>query len=326
MVRRAFVGYSTPIGYDYSHKASKAPSDSEDSDSPNPILDSPYGLMILFDEIVFACRSLCPENLRNAPFVRFLDEESLAPDLSDIDYDILRDAAKTLEKLGDQAIKAQPKKKFLTGSTLLRKSGVYWKGIDNHSRGITVGGFTKMGNQTFDNVALDGLILERLGDDSLELVSNSLLQQFIDIDSSPLGQVKLAELLTINNIHSYQSPSGPYHPVIDEVRGDPYISDFRKWLSQQKNSIDPKELKDAKGAVEASLQKAQDDLFLKYLDPKGYALNIGKSALLDGLGSLIPGVGLGASVLEEGLRFKDARKLRWQGFLVSTRGKIPPRK
>jgi hypothetical protein len=326
MGRRAFVGYSTPLAYDYRNKASKAPSDSDDSDSPNPILDSPFGLMILFDEIVFACRSLCPENLRNASFVRFLDEEGLAPDLSDIDYEKLETAAERLEKLGKQALHAQPQKKVISRITTLRQSGIYWSGVDNHSREITVGGFAKMGNQTLENVALDGLILERLGDDSLELVSNSLLQQFVDIDSSPLGQVKLAELLTINNIHSYQSPLGPYHPVIEEVRADPYISDFRKWLSQQKNSIDAQELKDAKEAVEASLQKAQDELFLKYLDPKGYALNIGKSALLEGLGLLMPGIGLGASVLEEGLRYNEARKIRWQGFLVSLRGKIPPRK
>lgn len=322
MTRRAFVGYSTPIGYDYKNKASKAPSDPDDSDSPNPIIDSPFGLMLLFDEIIFACRSLCPENLRNAPFVRFLDEEGLAPNLSDIDYEKLETGAKTLEELSEQALQAQPDKEFINWSTILRQSGIHWRGVDNHSRGIMLGGLEKMANQTFENIVLDEIILERLGDDSLELVSNSHLQQLVDIDSSPLGQVKLAEILTINNIHSYQSPLGPYHPVIDEVRADPYISDFRKWLSQQKNSIDQKELRDIKSEVEASIQKAQNELFLKYLDPKGYALNVGKSALLEGLGLLIPGIGLGASVLEEGLHYSGSRKIRWQGFLVSTRSKI----
>src|SRR5689334_3222402 len=80
--RIAFVGLSGPIFYDYNNQATRAASDL--IDSPNPVLDSPFGLMLLFDEVWFLCRSLCPENLRGASFVKFVDETSLLPKTDDI--------------------------------------------------------------------------------------------------------------------------------------------------------------------------------------------------------------------------------------------------
>src|SRR5260370_15334750 len=82
LMRTDFVGLSTPLFYDYRHPASRAPSDLYSS--PNPILDSPFGLMLLYDEIWFLCRSLCPENMRESPHVRFLDERKMLPPLRDL--------------------------------------------------------------------------------------------------------------------------------------------------------------------------------------------------------------------------------------------------
>lgn len=81
--------------------------------------------MILFDDIIFACRSFCTENLRNASFVRFLDEEGLAPNLSDIDYDKLQTGAKTLEKLSKQAVQVKPEKEFVDLGSIVKQSVVY---------------------------------------------------------------------------------------------------------------------------------------------------------------------------------------------------------
>jgi hypothetical protein len=203
----------------------------------------------------------------------------------------------------------------------VRAAGVHWDGTDNHSRQITVGGYTAMGNQTFANVLIDSIILERLGDPSLELVGNSFLQQFVDEDTSALGQAKLAELLTINGVHSYQAIDGPDTTFIDEARADRYLKSFRRWMSEKRALADPRELKDIKEAVEASLRRIQDELFLKWLDPAGHAINVGKSVLLDAIGVLLPGAEVVASAIEEGLRYRKAKELRWQGFIVSMRNK-----
>ncbi len=73
MVKRALVGTSTPIGYDYKNQAQKASSDLDDS--PNPIIYGSMGLFIIYDEIWFACESLCPQSMRHLPYVKFLDRE-----------------------------------------------------------------------------------------------------------------------------------------------------------------------------------------------------------------------------------------------------------
>ena len=49
--RTAYIGISYPLLYDYEHQANKGPNDL--SDSPNPIIESPLGLMIFYDEILF---------------------------------------------------------------------------------------------------------------------------------------------------------------------------------------------------------------------------------------------------------------------------------
>ena len=74
--RIAYIGISYPLLYDYRHQASKCANDL--SSSPNPIIESPLGLMVLYDEILFLCRSICPNNMRNLPYVKFVDE--LYPD------------------------------------------------------------------------------------------------------------------------------------------------------------------------------------------------------------------------------------------------------
>ncbi len=320
-MRRAFIGYSSPIGYDYGDAARDAQID--DNPAPNPILDSPFGLMLLFDELVFASKDLCPINMRNLPFVRILDELG-AVDLSDVRWEDLNNFEKSEHaRLAARVSGSEPYgKHHVDYKDAVRNAGFRWGMADNHSRSIRVGGFSAMGNPTFDKVAIDLIILERLRDESLELVGNSFLHQHTEDRDRLLGQVKLAETLVIDEIHSYQGILGPYHPVIDEARGDSYLTDFRRWVSKQKGSADVNELKDIKRDVEASLRRFQDDLFLKWLDPKGHAINFGKSLLLDGVGLLVPGVGTVASAVEESVRYRKSREWRWQGFLAKLRGRV----
>ena len=77
MKRIGYVGLSTPSFYDYRTRASRAPSDR--GSSPNPIVEGAFGAMLLYDELWFLCRSLCPENMRSLPYVKFLDERNQVP-------------------------------------------------------------------------------------------------------------------------------------------------------------------------------------------------------------------------------------------------------
>jgi hypothetical protein len=57
MARIAFIGLSGPMGYDYNNYQDK------NSTIPNPILEAPLGLMVLYDKILFLHPSLCPKSM-----------------------------------------------------------------------------------------------------------------------------------------------------------------------------------------------------------------------------------------------------------------------
>ena len=123
--RIAFIGLSTPLFYDYRNPASEAISDLRSS--PNPILDSPFGLFLLFDEIWFLCRSLCPENMRDLPYVKFLDESGKLPSLNNIEKRS-NDILGTVEE--DPAFSKRHQKyydSFKIYRETTRRVGIYWE-------------------------------------------------------------------------------------------------------------------------------------------------------------------------------------------------------
>src|SRR5258706_10403469 len=102
--------------------------------------------MLLFDEIVFVTRSLCPENMRDCSFVRFLDEEGLAPSPERKDWSGVREVLKTDPRWAQIAERAEgtPRPRF---TPTIRDLGVYWDGaVDNHTHGLRVGTLQTTGN------------------------------------------------------------------------------------------------------------------------------------------------------------------------------------
>jgi hypothetical protein len=128
-MRRAFVGLSAPLFYDYRYPAMNANGEEE----PNPILDSPFGLFLLFDEIWFLSRSLCPQSMRGLPYVKFLEESDMLPPLADIavpDYQEIMSfdssSAERYERLYGS---------FSDYQETVRRVGITWDAAaDNHSK------------------------------------------------------------------------------------------------------------------------------------------------------------------------------------------------
>jgi hypothetical protein len=65
--RSAYIGLSGPLCYDYKNKLN--------TDYPNPILEAPVGLMVLYDEAVFLNEIVCPKSMRNLDFVKFISDK-----------------------------------------------------------------------------------------------------------------------------------------------------------------------------------------------------------------------------------------------------------
>ncbi|MDR4492421.1 MAG: hypothetical protein R2685_16250 [Candidatus Nitrosocosmicus sp.] len=71
MTRVAFVGLSGPTGYDYKNYQDKK------SIIPNPILEAPLGLMVLYDKILFLHPSVCPKSMLKLLLIEFLSEKKI---------------------------------------------------------------------------------------------------------------------------------------------------------------------------------------------------------------------------------------------------------
>lgn len=226
-MRRALVGYSTPIGYDYLSPAIK--DDQGRTKQANPVIVGSMGLMLLYDEIWFAEEWLCPLSMRQLSYCRFLDREK--PQLiklvekmpriersSDFEYPDLNDVDE--EGFGG----------FI--------EGYYGKsnGVDNHS-------FT--GNPTPENLLRDLELVDQCDELTFELAMNDFTHRFLFPEGleylNARSQLELLELaesaLNVVSMYDITGVSGPYHPVIETMRESSFLSSFRDWANQETSNL-----------------------------------------------------------------------------------------
>ena len=315
-MRVAYVGLLSPVFYDYGVDATKTASD--DVSSPNPILESSFGLMLLFDEIWFLCRSLCPENMRHLPYVRFLDETNLLPNLRRTNYSALDDLHEQILK--SKGIKVRDK--TVPYDFVRKNMGIYWDAKpDTHTHTLLIAGKSFMARPAVENLFFDMEIVHHLSittKKEIELITNSFSEGLLEAPKNPVLKTKLAEILAIDYIPNYLTPIGPYHPAIEEVRENSYLRDFRKWVAAQESPMNRKEILEIKRDVEYTIQEAQDKLFIRQFDLKSYFSSTGKTILGAIVDILVPQVSTIASIGQDGIDFWRNRGHRWQAFLVST--------
>jgi hypothetical protein len=62
---------------------------------PNPILEAPLGLMVLYDEVVFLNETICPKSMQDLDFIKFLsDREDIKDLLEKIDEEKMEEYRK----------------------------------------------------------------------------------------------------------------------------------------------------------------------------------------------------------------------------------------
>lgn len=318
-MRRAFIGLSTPLFYDYSVSVKKAKSDT--ASSPNPILDSPFGLMIFFDELWFLCESLCPENMRNLEFVKYLDETKLLPNLYEIENSELPNTIKNTKL--DAKISEYTSKSFEQYRDVLISTGVDWDSrSDNHTHMLNIGDYqTHASSIGVGNIMFDIAIVNRIESLNLELITNSFTQNLFETNEV-FSYTKLTERMVIDDIPNYLTQNGPYHPVIDELRDNEFLSDFRIWIEKKLQNATFADIQEIKKNVETAIRNEMEKDFLEKFSTKKCFTSIGKTMTMTVLGELIPVVGALDSVNEirsEFTRFANDNNRRWQGFIVSSK-------
>lgn len=314
MKRIGYVGLSTPIYYDYSYKTSE--SEANLSSSPNPILEGAFGAILLYDEIWFLTKSLCPENMRHLSYVKFLNEMNQVPN---VDPNWLPNSEDIFHSFAITEFNNASK----DYEEVKKGAGIYWDAAaDNHTHGLRIGDIILSGNSwNLSNVIYDMLMVERLPE-NVELLTNSFSSRLFKSESSLNNQLRLTELLVLDSVPQFISPAGPYHSCIEEVKESAFLKYFRTWIREDAFKASTNEIAEIKKEVDQKLLEAQRNLFLKHLDPKGSYISLGETLLSVGADTLVPGVSTVKNLMGQLNKEKQIKGVRWQGFIVEARSKI----
>jgi hypothetical protein len=328
-MRKAFVGMSGPTFFDFENSASRTLHDR--ASSPNPILDSPSALILLYDEIWFLCRSLCPESMRKLPFVHFLLEDKLIIERF-TDFTFHDDASDELiAELNDYADR---KDFFGTYDNNLFSLGVSWwrtKGaaIDNHSHGLDLSSLGidhgVASNPTDVRcLLLDHAVMNHLGGD-FELVTNAFMQQVLapvsmegEISQSLLNDTPLVDAIVLKGLPNRLTRSGPDVNFLGELRENGCLPHFRKWVTGYDKRVSVAELREIEDEVTAAIEKHKDSYFKKF-DPKEYSKSISKTVLTEGIGLIVPGFTKAMKFAKGHSEYRELSSGRWSAFIGMAR-------
>jgi len=330
-MRRAYVGVSTPIAYDRENRFSVTAREAFEYGCsynsipyPNPILECPFGLMLLYDEIWFLSRSLCPKNMQDLPYVRFvLDSDHVESIMNKfVDYDDPGFKQIDIEEYV-QLSHAVP---GITAS--LNDIPFDWDAaVGDRSEVFMISGQPMFGMVAkIEAVMIDLVHLSHLNVGDIELVTNRfttpIVERLTSVDSAmstdnASNLAALAELVLLDRIPNYLSVDGPYHKCIEEAREDKYLGHFRNWIASRPQRLSQNGITEVVDAANASFRKLQRDLFDKHLSTQTVYFGSAKSLLYSAIDLLSPGVGIASGVLDTALQGRSAQKVRWQGFLAN---------
>lgn len=234
-MRRALIGFSAPIGYAYRWSAPRTANDM--SSSPNPVLFGSMGLFTLYDELWFACESLCPESMRDLDYVKFVDQEHLgispgAQGLGEFAKAARFEGAATINDLFEGGYADMPD---FVGS----KDAA----VDNHTHGLRFLDMEIGGNLTGRELAADIWLVEHLRHLDFDIVLNPVTAKLAFSGAAGPGwplkkeryeALRIADaIVSLTNLYDITGLAGPYHPCVEEIRNDDLIKNFRRWITDK---------------------------------------------------------------------------------------------
>ena len=309
MKRIAYIGLSYPLLYDYKNKDRLTGNDL--SDAPNPIIESPLGLMILYDELWFLCESLCPYNMRNLSYVKFVDK---------MFKDFYFEGGELFVK---DNYDSKYSKRLDYDSILRRMNLVGIRYLDNHTHGLKLGNIKVSGSSKMENLLFDIYVFNALKErvsDQIEFVSNS---HYTLSESYDFGKdIQMIEKIIIPSISNYLGFDGPYHECMEELRENKYLANFRKWITQNHNNIQKAEINEMSKDVNTAIEQAKNSALKKYLDDNdkyNFFTSTAQTLLTTAVG--IPSAGISiisaiSNIVIKGGKTCNVKNDRWQGFVV----------
>lgn len=329
-MRRALVGLSGPIAFDYANPSDVPVPWMDGEFQPNPILENTTGLLLCYDEIWFPTRDLCPVDMQNLPYVNFIEDDDI------LSTRCITAAAQFKEILSATTDREFPEISQIAGRTFeeIRRGARFNLVADSHNRGTTMNGeHIGVGSpwaaeNSFIDAGIAIALSENLGSSarSIDVVSNSALSSAL-VTTTPTPVVgqglqwwqrEAVDFLSPVRSVSYLGPQGSYHESLEELRAHRNIQDFRKYLEAA--TRDDKDGQELAKEVSRLADKHARDVLERFLVGRSKIATAGSigagmagNAVLPPLGSVISGA---ISALEWMRESRRRKAVSWSLFVL----------
>ncbi|MFD9812455.1 hypothetical protein [Streptomyces sp. NPDC059080] len=332
-MKRAFVGLSTPLCYDYKNPI--RPYSEEQWDIPNPILENTMGLLLCYDEIWFLSRETCPLALHGLEYVKFVSDDPellMRARVAHEQYsELYREWIRSPEHSGGfhgpfgQSRSSVEPNVYVTTVDTLKASVKFDLGPDNHSRGILD---LAQGNADEGNLIADIGIAAAL-DMNLEVIMNSFTAAH-SITNIPAAlsrgtyeqwRMEAAEQIASVKTIDFLGPAGAYHDSVESLRSHARVAEFRQYLGAMERPAG--DLATLANEVENLALKHARDTLEKYLKGTGKIPAIGAAAIGTAGNLMHPGVGSALGGAFNAIQWikerEERKKMAWSLFVIDAR-------
>ena len=323
MTRRAFIGLSSPLAYDYKNPSRRV--HVSDSSAPNPILEDAMGLLIFYDEIIFLSRHFCPKNMRELGYVSFLtDRPDFIEKIDTIDFSNSTEKDQPFgqndyRSMVDIYVDAISK---VTGQPQRTNTDTARFRPDNHTHQIHLNSkISSYGSPTsFRAMCLDWEVLSTFGLDDCDPIYNSTnagyYNRIVRSDKRGSEQVAIAQELIVRHLPNYLGRSGPYHECLEELRGHRFVAELRSYLDELVEKGKSNEVGDVAREMERLAEEYRGRVFAEHLSDRNEYFTMGQAAITDAVGLFVPGAGLATSLVSSYFQRHKRKKMRWAGFVT----------
>lgn len=313
-MRIAYIGLSSPLAYYYDHHRNFT---ALQEWHWNPIIESPVGLVTLFDEIWFLHRALCPLTMRREPFVRFLNEDSDITELIQPFAKSIRDRddpefGARMEEL-DEVVSEQTQ---MFADTIRLASGMVPGRecpIDCHSHMMRLGDTPLSGSSwSSRHLAFDLLAVEQLSgttSNRVELVTNTFTDACLPACPTTGPETEVTHEILVSRIPVLQTREGPVLEGIGRVRNNDYLAAFRAKLGTDAGQISREEIESTVAHIENEYGRYKVDVLLEHQAAAGLLTSIARNVF----SALVPYV----TEVGDLITSAETRRMNWTAFLAS---------
>jgi hypothetical protein len=324
-MRSAFVGLSSPTAYYYDHNR-------EYSNEWKwiPIIESPQGLMTLFDEIWFLHPALCPITMRQLDFVKFIVDDTRLLEIvkktigNFENIDIKHIDNKNREFI-ESAVDIDYRPDFNNYNNIIH--GVFGTEpsrrcpIDNHSHMFEIDGVQINGDSTsLKNIFIDVALLHEIQNTknkSMELITNTFSEPALLKDKKNLTKIRISQGVTISRVPVLQHPNGPEISGIEKIRENKFLVDFRNKINKLSDEYSTEETKELIMNIETEFDNYRNDVLINKQTSSKVFNSLIKNLASTIVDEIMDGIAPGSTFVKKLIDDRNTRKMNWTAFLAT---------